>query len=159
MQWKVKKQFAFKSDEYNLRKKRLIVEIRNEDQKIRGELKISLFKIATGPYHQDFLINTKNDKDFRISFDFKIAQIIEVQAQVVETKIDLKNQYPGDAFTFYIKTIIGNSSWISEPAFIVRISLEEDSKKADKGTACGGGKMKMRKFTSIAQYEKIVSKG
>jgi hypothetical protein len=35
--------------------------------------------IATGPYHQDFLVELKNGTNARISFDFKISQIVSIK--------------------------------------------------------------------------------
>lgn len=42
-------------------------------------LKINLFVICTGPYHQDFFLEFKNGKSGRISFDFKVSQLIDVR--------------------------------------------------------------------------------
>jgi hypothetical protein len=46
-----------------------------------GSLKINLYLICTGPYHQDFMMEFKNGKIGRISFDFKVSQLIELSLQ------------------------------------------------------------------------------
>ena len=54
-----------------------------------------MYIISTGPYHQDFIINFNNNKNGRISFDFKVSQLIEMSLQSVETDINLFKKHPG----------------------------------------------------------------
>lgn len=65
--------------EYELRKNFLEVQIRNENKDLAGSIKINLFLITTGPFHQNFEVEYKNGKKGRISFDLKISQIIELK--------------------------------------------------------------------------------
>lgn len=44
-----------------------------------GNLKINLYILATGPFHQDFAINLKDDPAARVSLNLKIAQIIKMK--------------------------------------------------------------------------------
>jgi hypothetical protein len=62
--------------EYELRKKFLSINFYTHNKEEVGSMKINLYLISTGPYHQDFLINFKNKKSGRISFDLKLSQII-----------------------------------------------------------------------------------
>ncbi len=39
-----------------------------------GNLKINLYLLATGPYHQDFALDFPKAEGARISFNLKIAQ-------------------------------------------------------------------------------------
>ena len=62
--------------EYELRKNYLSIKLYNESKSLVGEVKINLYLISTGPYHQDFAVPFKNQKQGRISFDLKISQEI-----------------------------------------------------------------------------------
>ena len=73
----------FELNEFELRKRRLILKIVGPARDVKGELRISLFKIATGPYHHDFLVRTVDDRDLRISFDLKISQVIQVDSEIL----------------------------------------------------------------------------
>jgi hypothetical protein len=44
-----------------------------------GILKINLYLLASGPFHQDFSIILKDDPSARVSFNLKIAQIIKMK--------------------------------------------------------------------------------
>lgn len=41
-----------------------------------GVITINLYTISIGPYHQDFAIKFENNRKGRISFDFRVNQII-----------------------------------------------------------------------------------
>lgn len=51
----------------------------DEDGKSKEVLKINLFKIATGPYHNDFQIKG----DTRLKFDFKVSQYVQLKINCV----------------------------------------------------------------------------
>jgi len=44
-----------------------------------GLLKINLYLLATGPFHQDFAISMQKDNNARLSFNFKISQFIKMR--------------------------------------------------------------------------------
>lgn len=70
--------------EYELRKQFLEVSILKEDGDQVASIKINLFLIATGPFHQDFALQLPSNKA-RISFDFKISQIIDLKIESLES--------------------------------------------------------------------------
>lgn len=65
--------------EYEMRKKFLIITFYDKEKTEVGFLKINLFLLANGPFHQDFAINLKDDPSARLSFNLKIAQIIKMK--------------------------------------------------------------------------------
>lgn len=64
--------------DYEIRTSFLVVQIIDDSENVLATLKINLYIISTGPYHQDFMLTFKNGKIGRISFDFKVSQLIEV---------------------------------------------------------------------------------
>lgn len=69
--------------EYELRKNCIEVSITNERREIVGRVRINLFLITTGPYHQDFAVEFSNGVLGRISFDLKISQIISLKIESI----------------------------------------------------------------------------
>ena len=67
--------------EYELRKQFLEVSILKEDGEQVGSIKINLFLIATGPFHQDFALVFPLQKTGRISFDLKMSQIVDLKIE------------------------------------------------------------------------------
>jgi len=84
----------------------LEVGIADERRQRVGFIRINLFLIATGPYHQDFAVGFANGKTGRISFDLKISQIVAVKIELLSAEISLLRAHPGEAFSFSIKTIV-----------------------------------------------------
>lgn len=67
-------------------------------------LKINLYILATGPYHQDFAVN---DKGVRVSFNLKIAQLVKVRIVTDQAEmIPREKEYPGDRFAFTLRSIV-----------------------------------------------------
>lgn len=62
-----------------MRRKFLIITFYDKNNVSVGNLKINLYLLATGPFHQDFGIELKNDPAARVSFNLKIAQIIKMK--------------------------------------------------------------------------------
>lgn len=62
--------------DYEIRTSFLIVQLTDETENIVASLRINLYLISVGPYHQDFMLEFKNSKIGRISFDFKVSQLI-----------------------------------------------------------------------------------
>jgi hypothetical protein len=71
-----------------------------------GTIKVNLYLISTGPYHQNFAILQKNGENSRIYFDFKISQIIEIELNSIKAEIDPFTKHPGEKFNYSIKTIV-----------------------------------------------------
>jgi len=72
-----------------------------------GTLKINLYHLATGPYHQDFSVPLPKAPGARLSFNLKVAQMIQMQLKVNETKVVSKErEFPGDMFAFSIRSIV-----------------------------------------------------
>lgn len=71
--------FRFQITEYEMRKKFLVINFFDKEKAEVGSLKINLYLLANGPFHQDFAINLKDDPAARLSFNLKIAQIIKMK--------------------------------------------------------------------------------
>lgn len=65
--------------EYDMRKKFLAITFYDRNSTEVGQLKVNLYLLANGPFHQDFAINLKDDPAARVSFNLKIAQIIKMK--------------------------------------------------------------------------------
>lgn len=65
--------------EYEMRRKFLTITFLNKTSTTVGTLKINLFLLATGPFHQDFAIVLQKDTSARLSFNFKISQFIKMK--------------------------------------------------------------------------------
>lgn len=111
--------------DYEIRCAFLIVHVIDENEAVLGLLKINLYLICTGPYHQDFMLEFKGGKMGRISFDFKVSQLIEVSLESLETEINLLKKHPGENFAYSIKTIVGNDTKVSKPSYPVQVMLDE----------------------------------
>jgi hypothetical protein len=55
-----------------------------QNEEILGQMKVNLYLISSGPYHQNFAISLKKGENTRIFFDLKISQIIDVELQSIE---------------------------------------------------------------------------
>lgn len=62
-----------------MRKKFLAITFYDRNSVEVGELRVNLYLLANGPFHQDFAINLKDDPAARVSFNLKIAQIIKMK--------------------------------------------------------------------------------
>jgi hypothetical protein len=65
-----------KLTKYQLCKRYLIINIFSENRQIIAGLKLNLYQISVGPYHQDFLLKASDKRHARISMDVKISQIV-----------------------------------------------------------------------------------
>lgn len=70
-----------------MRKKFLIITFYDKSSLEVGYLKINLYLLANGPFHQDFAINLKDDPAARVSFNLKIAQIIKMKFDFLEAQM------------------------------------------------------------------------
>jgi len=90
-----------------MRKKFLVLSVIEEPTKIIGTLKINLYQLATGPYHQDFSVPLPKAPGARLSFNLKVAQMIQIYLKVNEIKVISKErEFPGDTFAFNIRSIV-----------------------------------------------------
>ena len=62
-----------------MRKKFLVIIFYDKNAVEVGNLKVNMYLLANGPFHQDFAINLKDDPAARVSFNLKIAQIIKMK--------------------------------------------------------------------------------
>lgn len=111
--------------DYEIRKAFLVVHAIDQGESIVGSLKINLYLICTGPYHQDFMMEFKNGKIGRISFDFKVSQLIELSLQSLQAEINLLKKHPGENFAFSIKTIVGSDTKVSKSSYPVQVVLDQ----------------------------------
>ena len=91
-QWDIYHEFDFKASEYDLRKEFMLLTIFDQENHLLGSLKINLFLLATGPYHQYFAIPLSKADKARISFNLKIAQEVVVKLQVKEATMIPKDR-------------------------------------------------------------------
>lgn len=55
-------------------------------------MKINLYLLATGPYHQDFAVLLGKEKGARLSFNLKIAQRVEIKLKLNELEMYLNSK-------------------------------------------------------------------
>jgi hypothetical protein len=90
-----------------MRKKFVVLSVIEDPNKVIGSLKINLYHLATGPYHQDFSVPLPKAPGARLSFNLKIAQMIQIHLKINETKVTSKErEFPGDMFAFSIRSIV-----------------------------------------------------
>jgi hypothetical protein len=92
MQWEVGHLLEFKATLYEMRQKFITISIVDEQNKQQGSLKINLYLLATGPYHQDFSVPLPKAPGARISFNLKIAQNVKIRIRLNEVKLVPKNK-------------------------------------------------------------------
>ena len=79
----------------------------DDNKKDIGHIRINLYLLATGPYHQDFSIPVAQAKGARISFDVKISQRVRLYLKVIEVEyVPRDRDFPGDMFAFGVKAIV-----------------------------------------------------
>lgn len=61
---------------YQMCKRYLIVNVFADNRQKVASLKLNLYQISVGPYHQDFLLKASEKRQARISMDVKISQIV-----------------------------------------------------------------------------------
>jgi hypothetical protein len=83
MQWDVYHSFSFTATEYDLRKQFMQFTFVDDKNQVLGNLKINLYLLATGPYHQDFALDLQKGEG-RISFNLKLCQEVELKLLVKE---------------------------------------------------------------------------
>ena len=81
--------------EYELRKSFVKITFIEQDQKEVGSISINLYQISEGPYHQDYGVKLKKGENFRVSFDMKISQVIEIRLESIEAEVKLATKHPG----------------------------------------------------------------
>lgn len=97
----------FKATLFEMRQKFITIAITDELNKSIGNLKINLYLLATGPYHQDFAISLPKAPGARLSFNLKIAQMVKMRLKLKEVEMIPKNkEFPGDMFAFSLKSIV-----------------------------------------------------
>jgi hypothetical protein len=77
------------------------------DAKELGSLKINLFLLSTGPYHQDFCLPLPKAMSTRIAFNLKISQLAKISLHFQEIDmIPRDHVFPGDTYAFALKAIV-----------------------------------------------------
>jgi len=88
-QWDIYHEFDFMASEYDLRKEFMLLTFFDEHEKNLGHLKINLYLLATGPYHQDFAVPLVKAESARLCFNLKIAQEVIIQMYAKEASLTL----------------------------------------------------------------------
>jgi hypothetical protein len=73
--------------EYELRRKFVVIEVRNRRKEVLGVLKLNLFTLWTGPYHLDFQLALPNSPQCRLSLNFKISQGISLAIRTLKAQL------------------------------------------------------------------------
>ena len=81
-QWDIYHDFGFAASEYDLRKDFMTIHFFDDQTHKIGSLKINLYLLATGPYHQDFAVPLEKASNARLSFNLKIAQVVTIKLEV-----------------------------------------------------------------------------
>jgi hypothetical protein len=90
-----------------MKQKFVSISLVDDQNKIIASLKINLYLLATGPYHQDFAIPLPKAQGARISFNLKIAQMVKLRIKINEVElIPNMKEFPGDIFAFCLKSIV-----------------------------------------------------
>lgn len=97
----------FKATLFEMRQKFIVIALIDEQNKPIGTLKINLYLLATGPYHQDFAIPLPKAPGARLSFNLKVAQLVKIRMRINDVKLVPKNkEFPGDTFAFALRSIV-----------------------------------------------------
>lgn len=91
MQWTFDSQARVRLTEYELRKKFVVISVFQAvgtEVKV-AELKLNLFLIATGPYHQDFPIRYTNKAEGRVSLDVRISEVVDLRIESLHASATL----------------------------------------------------------------------
>ena len=75
-----------------IRRRFISIAIVEDQNRPVGSLKINLYLLATGPYHQDFSIPLPKAPGARLSFNLKIAQLVKIRLRLDEVKLIPKNK-------------------------------------------------------------------
>jgi hypothetical protein len=107
MQWEIEHLLEFKTTIYQMYKKFLVISLVDNENSVIGHIKINLYLLATGPYHQDFAIPLPKCPGTRLSFNIKIAQRLHMKLKIHESKMmPIDKEFPGDMFAFGIRSIV-----------------------------------------------------
>lgn len=108
MQWEIRHVNTIEATEYEIRKQFVHINVL-DNKKVIGELKVNLYLLATGPYHQDFLMPLPESEGTRVSFNMKVAQEVKMALKIKEAVLAPNaKEYPGDTFEFGIRSIVNN---------------------------------------------------
>lgn len=58
-------------------------------------LRLNLYQISVGPYHQDFQVNFGSGRLARISLDVKMSQLVEIDIRPIEITVLMATEHPG----------------------------------------------------------------
>lgn len=111
MQWEIGHLLEFKATLIQMRQQFIAITVTDDHNKPIGSLKINLYLLATGPYHQDFAIPLPKAPGARLSFNLKIAQLVKIHLKLQEVRL-LPNskEFPGDMFAFGLRSIVHSHS-------------------------------------------------
>ena len=70
-----------------MRRRQLQITLFTKNEKSLYSLKFNLYKLMTGPFHNDFKIKIDGIERGRIIFDLKISQIVEFSIESISTQI------------------------------------------------------------------------
>ena len=106
-QWDIDHANAFRTSLYELRKNFATVGICDPEGKQVSSIKINMYLLATGPFHQDFAVPLPDAPHARLSFDLRISQSVKMRVKVNEAELVPKDrEYPGDTFAFCLRAIV-----------------------------------------------------
>jgi len=123
MQWRESCRAHTRLNEYQLRKRSLVVNVYSETRAKAAILRLNLYQISVGPYHQDFQVNFSNGCLARISLDVKISQLIELDIRPAEITIGMAVEHPGEEFHYTLRTVVRFSRFRTSRACTSRANL------------------------------------
>ena len=70
-----------------------------------AELKLNLFLIATGPYHQDFPIRYTNKCEGRMSIDIRVTEVVDIHMESKLASVTLLEDRRDEGFKYTLKSV------------------------------------------------------
>lgn len=71
-----------------------------------GSLRINTYLICIGPYHLDFEVPMNIQSKPRVSFDFKISQVVNMRIDTKNVEVYNMKEFVGEEYAFSLKTIV-----------------------------------------------------
>lgn len=163
MQWEIAHLLEFKATLLQIRQKFIAIAVTDDQNKPIGTLRINLYLLATGPYHQDFAIPLPKAPGARLSFNLKIAQLVKMRLRLHEVRLLPKNkEFPGDMFAFGLRSIVvfplaRSATRLRKTAFPTSSKwVSRKGKRARRGRKMGKEAWVGRKKVEVGQSRRLL---
>ncbi|CAD8117542.1 unnamed protein product [Paramecium sonneborni] len=114
----------FTTTEEQIKQKFVVVDLENEKNEQISQFKLNLYQIATGPYHFDYeFTQIGSRKNGKVSFDFKMAQILIVRFIPKLIDFTLKEPLNKNEYCFQLRMLTSQLQFHSEFSSIFQSHL------------------------------------